>query len=142
MMVLNGKTVEMDESTQVRELMTKDVITVQNDDKITKVVEVLDANPIHHVVVLSQGKVAGVISKNDMIRLHHTVTQSETGQGHVATTAADIMTSNPMVVEPDDTLGLVADIILANRFHSLPVVEDGELVGIITSHDLIKFCFK
>ena len=142
MMVLNGKTVEMNESTQVRELMTKNVITVQSDDKITKVVEVLDANPIHHVVVLSQGKVAGVISKNDMIRMHHTVSQPETGQGYVAATAADIMTSNPMVVEPDDTLGLVADIILANRFHSLPVVEDDELVGIITSHDLIKFCFK
>ena len=142
MMVLNGKTVEMNESTQVRELMTKNVITVQSDDKITKVVEVLDANPIHHVVVLSQGKVAGVISKNDMIKMHHKVSQPEIGQGYVAATAADIMTSNPMVVEPDDTLGLVADIILANRFHSLPVVEDDELVGIITSHDLIKFCFK
>ena len=45
-----------------------------------------------------------------------------------------------MTIEQDDNLGLAADIILANRFHALPVVDGVDLVGIITSHDLIR-CF-
>ncbi len=132
----------MDEGTTVRDLMTTNVITVQSEDRLTKVVDLLNDNPIHHLIVLGGGRVVGVISKKDLMRMHAMVSQPEVGSGNYATTAGHIMTSNPMTVDPDDSIGLVADIILANQFHALPVVEEGELVGIITSHDLIKFCFK
>ena len=46
-----------------------------------------------------------------------------------------------MQLEPDDTIGLAADIFLANKFHALPVVEDERLVGIVTTHDLLKYSF-
>lgn len=132
----------MDERKTVKEIMTTSVITVQADDRLTKVVELLNENPIHHLVVLSEGKVVGVISKKDLMRMHALVSQPEIGSGTYATTAGHIMSENPLTVDPDDSIGLVADIILANQFHSLPVVDEDELVGIITSHDLIKYSYK
>jgi acetoin utilization protein AcuB len=51
------------------------------------------------------------------------------------------MTPEPIVVDPDDSIGLAADIFLVNTLHALPVVEDNRLVGIITTHDLLKYAF-
>ncbi len=122
----------------VREIMTAKVITVQTTDTVTKVEDLWSTNPIHHLVVLDDGKVIGIVSKSDLMKAY-----GPNGAGidnpDKALRVEDIMVSNPMVVEPDDTIGLVADIMLANKFHSLPVVEDGELKGIVTNHDLIKF---
>ena len=132
----------MDEKISVKEIMTTAVITVQADDRLTKVVELLQDNPIHHLVVIKKGKVVGVISKKDLVRMHALVGQPEIGSGNFATTAEHIMSENPLTVDPDDSIGLVADIILANQFHSLPVVDQDELVGIVTSHDLIKYSYK
>ena len=56
--------------------------------------------------------------------------------------AREIMTTNPMVLDPDDSIGLAADIFLANKFHALPIVEQTELLGIITVHDLLAHCFE
>ncbi len=128
----------MDAEVPVRELMTKDVITVNIEDGVNKVQALLDENPIHHLVVLDKGEVVGIISKNDLLRLY----QNGSSDRLSNMKAADLMTKNPVVVDPDDTIGLVSDIILANRFHSLPVVEDGILQGIITNHDLIKYSYK
>lgn len=56
--------------------------------------------------------------------------------------AEDIMTRDPLIIEPADTIGLAADIFRANALHALPVVEDGELVGIVTSHDLLTYAYQ
>ncbi len=116
--------------------MTENVITVHVNECISKVQSLLDDNPIHHIVVLDGGVVRGIINKNDILRAYQKKNWS--GEEFVA---GDVMTKDPIVVDPDDTIGLVSDIILSNRFHSLPVVEDVVLVGIVTSHDLIKYCF-
>ncbi len=47
-----------------------------------------------------------------------------------------------MVLEPEDTVGLAADIFLANKFHALPIVEDDVLTGILTIHDLLAYSYK
>ena len=52
------------------------------------------------------------------------------------------MTKNPISVRSDDTLGLAADIFEANSFRALPVVDENELVGIVTPYDLMRYAFK
>ena len=52
------------------------------------------------------------------------------------------MTKDPMILDPEDSIGLAADVFLANKFHSLPIVEDGVLTGIVTVHDLLAFSFN
>ena len=126
----------------VKEIMSRNVITVQQQDRLAKVEELWKSNPIHHLVVLEGDKVVGIISKLDMLKAYNGL--SENGSTSVLTglSVKEVMTVNPLTVEPDDTIGLVADILLANKFHSIPVVEEGELAGIVTSHDLIKHGYQ
>ncbi|MBI2998066.1 MAG: CBS domain-containing protein [Deltaproteobacteria bacterium] len=52
---------------------------------------------------------------------------------------SDVMTENPMTVEPSDTLDQVEELMEEHRIRQLPVVEDKELVGIITDRDVRPF---
>jgi len=125
----------------IKEIMTKEVIVVNTETSLNDIEDVLDSKPIHHLVVLNDGRIDGIISKNDILRIYRSVGLVDPDR-MVSMKAKDFMVANPMVVDPDDTIGLVSDIFLANKFHSLPVVEDGELVVIVTSHDLIKYSYQ
>ena len=81
-----------------------------------------------------------------MFKLAYVLSLQTTGRTYsekeyTALKAADIMTRYPVTLDPDDTVGLAADIFLANKFHALPIVEDNELIGLITTHDLLAFSF-
>lgn len=132
----------MNTETPISEIMTKDVICVQSDDSVLKVEEIFSCYSIHHIMVVKDRKLVGVVSKTDMMSLYkeYAYTAEKLKASEMLT--EDIMTPDPLSLEIDDTVGLAADIILANKFHSIPVVDDGELVGIITNHDLLKFAFS
>lgn len=115
----------------VSDWMSTKVITIDINDRVSKVEQLFEAHNIHHLIVVEGGKLAGIISTDDLLKAYQK-------DGRKLTAVSSIMTANPMTIEQDDNLGLAADIILANRFHALPVVDGLELVGIITSHDLIR----
>jgi len=52
---------------------------------------------------------------------------------------ADVMTRDPLTVGPAETIGQADEIMTDNRFRQLPVVQDGELVGIVTDRDVRSF---
>lgn len=126
----------------VKQIMSGNVITVQKADRLSKIEDIWKTNPIHHLVVLEGDRVVGIISKLDMLKVYNGLSIGDSSSGLSGLSASDVMSGNPLMVEPDDTIGLVADIMLANKFHSIPVVDDGELVGIVTSHDLIKHGYQ
>lgn len=124
-----------------------DLVTVKMDETMARIRTIFEKNTFHHIPVLDNGKLIGIISKTDFLRFSYMVSYSATGRTEVGfesnyLSAKDIMTKFPVFVEPEDSIGLVADIFLANRFHSMPVLDDDELVGIVTSHDLLHFAFK
>ena len=102
---------------------------------------------MRYLVIDDQNKLVGIISKEDFYKFTHTLTLQTTGKTwsnikYETICAKDIMTQSPFVLDPDDTLGLAADLFLSNQFHALPVVEINDLVGILTSFDLLKYAFK
>ncbi|MBK7634741.1 MAG: CBS domain-containing protein [Saprospiraceae bacterium] len=56
--------------------------------------------------------------------------------------ARDVMTQDPITLDTEDTIGLAADLFLSNKIHSVPVLNGDQLSGIITNHDLLKYCFR
>lgn len=121
--------------------MTKDVITVDKEDTLLDLREILDTRHFHHLVVIDGVDVCGIISVNDLSRAVQPVVAVEDGMPLTDLTASDIMTSDPITIEPEHTVKDAADVILTNRLHALPVVKDGQLKGIVTSHDLLNFSF-
>jgi len=52
------------------------------------------------------------------------------------------MSTKLVKIEPDDKVGTAAELFLDNRFHALPVVAEGKLVGLVTTFDMLKYEFK
>jgi CBS domain-containing protein len=138
----------MNIQTPVSEIMTRRLITANVDDRVVKVKTLFEENKIHHIpVVDAADQLLGIISKEDFLKLSYHVSLDTGGKSfskkwYDNTKAGEIMTKYPVSLDPEDTVGLAADIFMANKFHALPVVENDQLVGIITTHDVLLFAFQ
>ncbi len=133
----------MDTLTPVKDIMTKDVIALHLDDTLKIVDKTFDKHHFHHIPILdSKAKVVGMISKEDILRLI-SVRQEFTDKEFGRIKVKDFMSDKVVLITPEDSVGLAADMFITNHFHALPVVfEDGNLAGIVTTHDLIKYAYK
>lgn len=131
----------------VSRVMTRLPVIVTPDTTIDKIHSLFEKYEFHHLPVLNQGKLEGIISRSDYLKVQHVLSYSWSGKpgmrdGYNNIYASDIMSNAPLHIEPEDSIGLAADIFLANKIHSLPVIDDGELVGIVTSHDLLMYAYE
>jgi acetoin utilization protein AcuB len=134
----------MNPNIPIKEIMSTRLVTVRPEDSLEKVREVFDNNSFHHIPVTDRsGALLGIISHEDFSRVAYILGSNKMGEElKFECNAKDIMTKYPMNLDPEDTIGLAADIILANKFHALPIMEDGQIQGIVTSHDLLNFSFR
>jgi CBS domain-containing protein len=138
-----------DITTTVGQIMSTPVITVAPDDTMKKVQDIFRMNNIHHIPVTVDGKVVGIISKSDYLRLLHGFTLFKTEKSTEYNDAImrsllvdEVMTKQVATLEPEDTLEIAAGFFRENLFHALPVVSKGRLVGIITTFDLINYAYS
>ena len=109
--------------------MTRRLITATADDRVIKVKALFDENNIHHIPVVDEiDQLLGIISKEDFLKLSYHVSLDTGGAAfsekwYDNTKASEIMTKYPVSLDTEDTIGLAADIFMANKFHALPVVE-------------------
>jgi len=122
--------------------MSNDIITINKTQSIREVSDIIKDKNIRHVPVVSGEKVIGILSKVDLQKISFV----NTVDGDELTTALydglnieQVMTKDVKVVQKDDTIYDVATILSKNEFHSLPVLENEKLVGIVTTTDLIKY---
>lgn len=132
----------MDTEKNIAEIMIKDVVTVHVEDAISKVQDLFDENTFHHIVVTDNKGFCGIISNNDMLNMFLDAYNSKSEISLTDKKAKDIMTSNPLSIDIEDSIGFAADIFLANHIHALPVLDGDELAGIVTDYDLLKYAYK
>lgn len=133
----------MKKGNTVSSIMTRDVISVQYDRRLSKVVELFRKHKIRHLPVLEVKKVVGVISRTDMNRLTFgTILENQDSVDEPILNMLSIeqvMTSKPKTVSSSDSIKEVAEILASSEYHALPVEDKGDLVGIVTTTDLIKY---
>lgn len=137
--MLNNR--DMNTETTLKKINTSKIIFVSPYDSISKVEEIFDAMPIHHVLVLDGEMLVGVISKSDLLKLYKDHITNGILPNRSEIKAKQVMTSDLITLDVDDTIGLAADIFLSNKVHSIPLFDGSKLAGIITNHDIIKYCF-
>ena len=122
--------------------MSNDIITINKTQSIREVSEIIRDKNIRHVPVVAGEKIIGMLSKVDLQKISFV----NTVDGDELTTALydglnieQVMTKDVKVVQKTDTIYDVATILSKNEFHSLPVLENEKLVGIVTTTDLIKY---
>ena len=127
--------------------MTNKVVTVFETATFSEIKRVFDTHHFHHLPVLDfNNQLKGMISKEDLAKASYILTLNTTGKTYTTKefdyiSAKDIMSSYPVFLTPDDEIDLAADVFLSNKLHALPILDDGRLVGIVTTHDLLRFAF-
>jgi acetoin utilization protein AcuB len=108
-----------------RHLMTPNLITVTPATRAEQIAELMDANVVRHVLVCEpDGRLVGIISDRDLKRV-------QSGN------AAQMMTPNPITVAPDSSIGPAVTQLINRCISCLPVVEDGQVRGVLTTTDLL-----
>jgi CBS domain-containing protein/gamma-glutamylcysteine synthetase len=119
----------------VEEFMETDLFTVQKDDIIELVAEMMDWQKIRYTPVEdTKGNLVGLVSARLILR--HLIRDPKL-KGKMKM-VKDIMIENPMTIEPDATILEAMNKMRENNIGSLPVVKNGELIGIITEGDFLK----
>jgi CBS domain-containing protein/gamma-glutamyl:cysteine ligase YbdK (ATP-grasp superfamily) len=121
---------------KVGDFMTTDLFTVHAGDVVDLAASLMDWRHIRHVPVEdNEGRLVGLISHRSLLRLVGQGLSSDQSE-HVL--VQDVMKRNVVTVSPDTPTLEAIEKMRAHRVGSLPIVEDGKLVGIITERDLIN----
>jgi len=110
----------------VREVMVSDVAHVTIPGPRDQVLKVLKERHVSGVPVVKGGELVGMVTRTDLLR------NPEEDQ------TALLMTRDPLVVRPDDSVIEAARLLAENDIRRLPVVENGSLVGIVSVADIIR----
>lgn len=121
---------------QVGQFMTTDLFTVHPEDVVDLAASLMDWRHIRHVPVEdNDGRLVGLVSHRSLLRL---VGQGMKGAERTPVAVKDIMKRDPVTVTPGTATLDAIEIMRRHKVGSLPVVEEGRLVGIITERDLIR----
>lgn len=142
---------------KIRELMTGDVVTVNQNHTLSHVIRLMDENKIYGLVVMFDSEIAGIITPADisfariddpetgvsMERIYFVRQLAEGGDKRKARdvsmlTAGDIMSEDFVQIGPDADALEAAKLMSSEGASHIPVVEGKDLVGIITRTDIIK----
>jgi acetoin utilization protein AcuB len=126
----------------VGQKMLTNVITIHKDETVVTAFERMRKHRIRHLPVVAENRLVGILSDRD-IKLALIPDESTGGRerGYYlveTTTVAEIMTSNPITVTPQTPIEEAAKLIQRYKIGGLPVIENDELVGIITETDLLE----
>lgn len=121
----------------VSTIMTKDLITLSPTDKLSKAYDLLVKHRIHHLpVVDDENYLVGLITTYDMFRLNHAL------DDYKNITVMEVMTTRLATLEPHDKVGSAAEVFMEHLFHALPIIKHGQLKGIVTTHDVMKYSYQ
>lgn len=134
---------------KVDQVMVKDVITVRENDVMSKVEELMLRHKINHIPIVGEHyDLKGILTKNDIqllkdwgtnLNLRTSIKANE--QILNSNTADERMNAEVITVSEDDTLERCAEIFRNNVFHAIPVVSGSKLVGIITTYDMLEIAY-
>lgn len=118
----------------IQNVMTSQVVTLSPEDTLGKARSIFLEKRIHHLPVLEDKKLVGMVTSWDIFKLGQSVAEYEN------TPVGAVMTRKLATLEQDQHLGAAAEVLMAHLFHAIPIVNDHyELMGILTTYDLLKY---
>ena len=143
---------------KVKDIMTREVKTVAPETEIAQAAKLLLSERINGVPVVNKtGEVVGILCQSDLIAQQKSIPIPSLFtllDGYIpltllsrldkevekiaATTVNHAMTPDPTTVNSDTDIDKVAGLMVEKNYHTLPVVDDGTLVGIVGKEDVLK----
>lgn len=132
----------MKQRVPVSQIMSKELITLTPKDSLYDAEKLFKQYNIRHLPIVEDKKLVGVVSYSDLLKISYADVNEE---DDIETVVYDLysipqlMAKSPVTVSSDTNIKDVTETLANHTFHSIPVVDDGELVGIVTTTDLLKY---
>ena len=127
----------------VAQVMTPHPRVVQVTDKISDVRSALADGRMHHLPVLEDRRLVGIISMTDLLEFGFKPRDSHTDLDEYLDehfTISQVMQTEPVTIPSNSTVRDAARALTTGALHAVPVLkDDGELVGIVTSTDIMSY---
>ena len=108
--------------------------SVEPDARLSAAIKTLAERKIGAVLVMSQGRVEGILSERDIVRV-----LGERGAAALDEPVSAVMTRKVVSCKQADTVAAIMEMMTSGKFRHLPVVEDGQVVGLISIGDIVKW---
>ena len=139
----NTNPISMKKREKVNNVMTTELVTINVNDSLHNANNLFSSQEIRHLPVVANDQLVGILSQTDILRISFGNTFGEQDGGDEAIfdmlSINQIMKHSPTTVDSNESIKDAARILAENEFHALPVVEDDQLVGIITTTDIMKY---
>jgi len=120
-------------STFVKEIMKKNVITIDESMSIQDAAQMMTDANVGCVIVTSKNKPIGILTERDFVKI--------AAEGKPLFTELSRVKSFPLIVTgPDETVWEAAETMKTRGIHKLPVQDGDKVIGIVTTSDLVKIC--
>jgi CBS domain-containing protein len=117
--------------TQLREIMTTEVLITSAERSVAEVTSMMVKARVGSAVVMEGSWLAGILTERDVLRA------AASGSDLTRSPVLEWMTRNPTTATSDMAVGEAAEVMLANGFRHLPVVEGRELKGVVSIRDVL-----
>ncbi len=127
----------------ISKIMSDKLITVSKNDPIFLLGELFNKHRIHHVLVTQSSDLLGMVSKSDFLLFQRGIGNKSSEKkldelrmkSHLV---EEIMTSKLATMQKDEKINVALEIFKENLFHAIPILDQDELVGIVTPLDIIN----
>ena len=116
----------------LQEIMTKDVFSVPGDTTVSDVAKTLLKDQHGSALVMGDGWLEGIFTERDILRA------AAAGADMSASSVSEWMTRDPVTVPPETDTEDAADMMLAQGFRHLPVVQGRTVLGIVSLRDILR----
>ena len=111
--------------------------SVEPDVKLAAAIKILAEKRIGAVLVMKNARIEGILSERDIVRV-----LGDRGAAVLDEPVSSVMTRKVVCCRPIDTVAAIMEKMTAGKFRHLPVLEGGELVGLISIGDVVKWRVK
>lgn len=128
----------------ISNVMTKHLITLNPEKALTEVERIFSETKIHHIPIVEFKTLVGIVSKSDFLFFQRGKSNTDVHDEFVEKIryknykVKDIMTTGIASLNSADKISTAIKIFQENIFHCVPIVDDEELVGIVTPIDIIN----
>jgi len=130
-----------------KDIMTQNVLTAKTSTPFNDVVNVFTKSNINHLPILnSEGGLRAIISSTDVLKAIHEMDQFAINyNGYSIEKRIDVrdeMSSDVISITGETDLKEAVRLMVDHNIHALPIIENEELLGIITSNDILKAIYE
>lgn len=129
--------------TPVRQIMQQKLVTISAQESLSTVEDIMRLGQVRHMPVVSGGKLVGVVSERDLLRISLSSLSSHRSDERKAFLYAieieRVMSQPPIVIAPEASVTQAARTMAEAKIGCLPVIAGEELVGIVTETDVLRW---